>query len=229
MIPSGSGRCPENRFRPGSRIVHLPGKTGNRITGIRFRPDTRYFCYDGSFSAALRRGRCRAQLFATKERYRCGLPLAGTHRPFFEPILFFLCQKEKNGFNLPRKERGPVRTVVLNLTLKISDSSCPLHQTLPPERSLRSAHRGVRRSQRIWSFRRPGGNGMELASSDAMAARFALLVLHSPLFLWEREPVSFSGREKEMGSRKSGRPTPAPTNLIAKGAPECGAFLVLFL
>ena len=26
------------------------------------------------------RGRCRAQLFATKERYRCGLPLAGTHR-----------------------------------------------------------------------------------------------------------------------------------------------------
>ena len=25
---------------------------------------------------------------------------------FFEPILFFLCQKEKNGFNLPRKERG---------------------------------------------------------------------------------------------------------------------------
>ena len=27
------------------------------------------------------RGRCRAQLFATKERYRCGLPLAGTHQP----------------------------------------------------------------------------------------------------------------------------------------------------
>ena len=25
----------------------------------------------------------------------------------FEPILFFLYQKEKNGFNLPRKERGP--------------------------------------------------------------------------------------------------------------------------
>ena len=23
-----------------------------------------------------------------------------------EPVLFFLCQKEKNGFNLPRKERG---------------------------------------------------------------------------------------------------------------------------
>ena len=30
------------------------------------------------------------------------------HRPstFSEPILFFLCQKEKNGFGLPRKERG---------------------------------------------------------------------------------------------------------------------------
>ena len=25
---------------------------------------------------------------------------------FFDPILFFLCQKEKNGFKLPRKERG---------------------------------------------------------------------------------------------------------------------------
>ena len=44
------------------------------------------------------RGRCRAQLFATKERYRCGLPLAGTHRPFFEPILVFLrIEKDKNG------------------------------------------------------------------------------------------------------------------------------------
>ena len=29
---------------------------------------------------------------------------------FFEPILFFLCQKEKNGFNLPRKERGLCKT-----------------------------------------------------------------------------------------------------------------------
>jgi len=24
----------------------------------------------------------------------------------FETVLFFLCQKEENGFNLPRKERG---------------------------------------------------------------------------------------------------------------------------
>ena len=59
----------------------------------------------------------------------------------FETILFFLPQKEKNGFNLPRKERGPVRTVVLNLTWKILVICCPFHQSLPSERSLRSAHR----------------------------------------------------------------------------------------
>ena len=28
----------------------------------------------------------------------------------FETVLFFLCQKEKNGFNLPRKERGLCKT-----------------------------------------------------------------------------------------------------------------------
>ena len=56
---------------------------------------------------------------------------------FFEPILFFLCQKEKNGFNLPRKEREQLPTVVLNLTQKISAISCPSRPSLPPERSLR--------------------------------------------------------------------------------------------
>ena len=47
-----------------------------------------FACRDGAlpppvlhFSTAPCRSRCRAQLFATKERYRCGLPLAGTHRP----------------------------------------------------------------------------------------------------------------------------------------------------
>ena len=38
-------------------------------------------------------------------------------------------------------------TVVLNLTQKISAIIRPLRQSLPSERSLRSAHRGVRRSQ----------------------------------------------------------------------------------
>ena len=58
-----------------------------------------------------------------------------------------------------------------------------------------------RRRLRIWSFRRPGGNGMELASSDAMAVRFALPVLHSPLsFLGRLKPFfSFWKRKKRMG------------------------------
>ena len=34
----------------------------------------------------------------------------------FEPILFFLFQKEKNGFNLPRKERGLYKTGSANRT-----------------------------------------------------------------------------------------------------------------
>ena len=69
-----------------------PGK--RKETGENFRmvsPDPFYRPEPCSGLAAygsrriydrLCRGRCRAQLFATKERYRCGLPLAGTHRPF---------------------------------------------------------------------------------------------------------------------------------------------------
>ena len=50
------------------RVPYAPGCRGNPVDfpGV-------------SWDAC--RGRCRAQLFATKERYRCGLPLAGTHRP----------------------------------------------------------------------------------------------------------------------------------------------------
>ena len=51
------------------------------------------------------------------------------------------------------------------------------------------------------NFRRPGGSGTEQPSSDAMPARDVLPVSHSPLFLW-RDPISFSGREKERGSHK---------------------------
>ena len=48
----------------------------------------------------------------------------------FEPILFFLCQKEKNGFNLPRKERGHnanrcPRIFSKKLSLQPSVSSIP--------------------------------------------------------------------------------------------------------
>ena len=68
-----------------------PGK--RKETGENFRmlsPDPFYRPEPCSGLAAygsrriydrLCRDRCRAQLFATKERYRCGLPLAGTHRP----------------------------------------------------------------------------------------------------------------------------------------------------
>ena len=42
----------------------------------------------------------------------------------------------------------------------------------------------------MWSFRRPGGNGMELASSDAAAILF---------FLKEE-------KEKNGGAKKTGRP-----------------------
>ena len=58
-------------------------------------------------NAAPCRGRCRAQLFATKERYRCGLPLAGTHRPSYATPFPFLCQKRKWG--RPPKEKRAVR------------------------------------------------------------------------------------------------------------------------
>ena len=51
----------------------------------------------------------------------------------------------------------------------------------------------------MWNFRRPGGSGTEQPSSDAMPARDVLPVSHSPLFLWRATPISFSGREREMG------------------------------
>ena len=55
----------------------------------------------------------------------------------------------------------------------------------------------------MWSFRRPGGSGMEQASSDAMAVRFALPVLHSTLsFLGRLKPFfSFWKGKKRMGSK----------------------------
>ena len=45
---------------------------------------------------------------------------------FFEPILFFLCQKEKNGFKLPRKERG-----LLKPELQTVPPSCNSSHTRP--------------------------------------------------------------------------------------------------
>ena len=50
-------------------------------------------------------------------------------------------RKKRTGSIFQEKKEGKVRTVVLNLTQKISAISCPSRQILPPERSLRSAHR----------------------------------------------------------------------------------------
>ena len=54
----------------------------------------------------------------------------------------------------------------------------------------------------MWNFRCPGGSGTEQPSSGAMPARDVLPVSHSPLFLWRATPISFSGREREMGLHK---------------------------
>ena len=53
------------------------------------------------------RGRCRAQLFATKERYRCGLPLAGTHRPAFLRPHSFLLSLSRKRKEPPRRQKKP--------------------------------------------------------------------------------------------------------------------------
>ena len=53
----------------------------------------------------------------------------------------------------------------------------------------------------MWNFRRPGGNGMELASSDAMAARDALPVLRGPLFLWRATPFPFLKENRKWGRK----------------------------
>ena len=56
------------------------------------------------------RGRCRAQLFATKERYRCGLPLADTHQPaFLNPFFSFsLRKKRKRAFKIGSASRAAI-------------------------------------------------------------------------------------------------------------------------
>ena len=50
----------------------------------------------------------------------------------FETVLFFLCQKEKNGFNLPRKERVLCKTGSANRTAIASEEGCSV--PLPPGR-----------------------------------------------------------------------------------------------
>ena len=54
------------------------------------------------------------------------------------------------------KKEGEVRTVALNLTLKIANSSCPLPQSLLSERALRSAR----------AFRREGSSEVGRRRAD---------------------------------------------------------------
>ncbi len=61
---------------------------------------------------------------------------------FFEPILFFLLlRKKRTVSSCQEKKEGKVPTVVQNFSQKISAFLRPSHPSLPPERSLRSAHR----------------------------------------------------------------------------------------
>ena len=77
-----------------ARVPYAPGCRGNPVDfpGV-------------SWDAC--RGRCRAQLFATKERYRCGLPLAGTHQPaFLNPFFSFSLRKKRTVSIFQEKKEG---------------------------------------------------------------------------------------------------------------------------
>ena len=144
------------------------------------------------------------------------------------PFFSFSARKKRTVSISQEKKEGKVRTVVLNLTQKISDSSCPSRLSLPPERSLRSAHRlsaelrqkisqqpagpPSSRSRAARSCQRRGdlgrANQTGRMSCHMMAARFALPNLESFSFLF------FTGRgdsflsqrreRKEWGRKKAG-------------------------
>ena len=64
------------------------------------------------------------------------------HRPtFLNPFFSFSARKKRTVSIFHEKKESNVPTVVLNLTQKISAIIRPLRQSLPSERSLRSAHR----------------------------------------------------------------------------------------
>ena len=90
LVRRNSSRNDNHAFQPQRRAAlrrRQPMPFVRRVERPAVDPNVRHrtvlcltmFCC--RFTPALCRGRCRAQLFATKERYRCGLPLAGTHRP----------------------------------------------------------------------------------------------------------------------------------------------------
>ena len=132
----------------------------------------------------------------------------------------FLC--DPISFSLPEKEtvspakgkEGKVRTAVLNLAQNILVFSCPPCQTLPPERALRSAHRGVRRSQlhstsveatkAPYSLAPSSFPNCDRCAGSQFGDTGALPVLHGPLsFLGRLKPFfTFWQRKKRMVSKK---------------------------
>ena len=142
---------------------------------------------------------------------------------FLNPFFSFSARKKRTVSIFQEKKEGRVPTVVLNLTQKISAISCPSRQALPPERSLRSAHRGVRRSQ------------LHSASAGAAKAPYPLAPSSFPNCdrcagsqFGDTGPLRFrrfsffsspgaavlfflKKRKKRMGAQKGGRPMVAPT------------------
>ena len=121
----------------------------------------------------------------------CGAPCRGRcpHRPahFPKPFFSFSAEKEKNGFGLPRKERGPSayrcpKFDSENLRLKLSVAPVP----------------AVRKSAPLCSRLSEGWFQQNLKE------KVALPVSEGPLFLWRLDTVSFSEGEKEMGSKRGG-------------------------
>ena len=104
-----SGRCAARA----SLVTRSKKKDATKVASFLFGPADRGSNRASALSFFRRapgcacRGQCRAQLFATKERYRCGLPLAGTHRPA-SAILHRAIVFECRGGRLCPPAKGPL-------------------------------------------------------------------------------------------------------------------------
>ena len=144
-------------------------------------------------------------------RQRPPLPRGGCLRSaqtgrVFEPILFFLFQKEKNGFNLPRKERGHSKSEV---------------QTVPPSRQKKPAP---------FRFRRGGENSISAGSfflSESRPLRWVAfrLILEKKENIQNRKckPCRHRVRRSQLHSVSAGAaktPYPQPSSSF----PNCDRF-----
>ena len=104
-----SGRCAARE----SLVTRSKKKDATKVASFLFGPADRGSNRASALSFFRRapgcacRGRCRAQLFATKERYRCGLPLAGTHQPaFLNQFFSFSLRKKRTVSIFQEKKEG---------------------------------------------------------------------------------------------------------------------------